>query len=78
MNDTITSFSSLNSEQSQRTEVIDDEMDYLSVESNVWLYPELKQKRETLFQKKHASRLNKSVMVTIDFAGRQAIQPADE
>ncbi len=62
--------------------MIDDEMDYFSVESNVWLSPEqraeLKQKEEELFQKKHASRLNKSVRVTIDFAGRQVIQPADE
>ncbi|CAG0920428.1 unnamed protein product [Notodromas monacha] len=62
----------------QRTKVIDDELDYFAVESNVWLSAEqrkeLMKKAEEVFAKKHAKRSERKVCVSLDFAGRQIIQ----
>ena len=58
-----------------RTKVIDDEMDYFSVDSNRWLSQtereKLRSKEEELRKLKHASRRNQSI--TLDFAGRRVM-----
>ncbi|NXO29102.1 TRIP4 protein, partial [Cisticola juncidis] len=60
----------------RRTQVIDDESDYFSTDSNQWLSKqerELLQKREQeLRELRHASRLARKI--TIDFAGRQILE----
>ena len=60
----------------KRTKVIDDEMDYFSVDSDRWLSREdresLRAKEESLRAKRHESRRNKAV--TIDFAGRKVVE----
>lgn len=60
----------------KRTQVIDDESDYFSIDSQKWLNQEqrqkLKQKEAEIWQQKHGSRLNKKY--NFDFAGRQIIE----
>ena len=55
--------------------MIDDEMDYFSVDSNRWLSQtereKLRSKEEELRKLKHASRRNQSI--TLDFAGRRVM-----
>ena len=59
-----------------RTKVIDDEMDYFSVDSNRWLSEKerekLRGKEEELRRKKYASRREQAV--TLDFAGRKVVE----
>ena len=59
-----------------RTKVIDDEMDYFSVDSNRWITHEdkkkLRAKEEELRRLKYDSRGNKAI--TLDFAGRKVIE----
>lgn len=59
-----------------RTKVIDDEMDYFSVDSNRWLSQKerekLRGKEEELRRLKHASRRDQSI--TLDFAGRRVVE----
>ncbi len=56
--------------------MIDDEMDYFSVDSNRWLSQKerekLRGKEEELRRLKHASRRNQSI--TLDFAGRKVVE----
>lgn len=63
----------------KRTQVIDDESDYYSLDSNTWLSPaerkELKKKEEEIFEKKHRSR--KEMKITFDFAGRKLYESED-
>jgi len=60
----------------KRTQIIDDESDYFSVDSNKWLTPQqreaLKKKKEELQAEKHKSRLDRKL--TFDFAGRKVIE----
>ncbi len=60
----------------KRTEVIDDESDYFSVDSDKWLNKEqrskLKAREEELRSQRFGSRLNKKI--TFDFAGRQILE----
>ena len=56
--------------------MIDDEMDYFSVDSDRWLSREdrqlLRAKEESLRAKRHESRRNKAI--TFDFAGRKVVE----
>ena len=60
----------------KRTKVIDDEMDYFSVDSNRWLSggekKRLRSKEDALREKRHESRRTKAV--TIDFTGRKIVE----
>ncbi|KAM9311797.1 activating signal cointegrator 1 [Gastrophryne carolinensis] len=60
----------------RRTQVIDDESDYFSTDSNQWLSKAerevLRKKEEELVELRHASRLSRKV--TIDFAGRKVYE----
>ncbi|XP_064390454.1 activating signal cointegrator 1-like [Halichondria panicea] len=60
----------------KRTKVIDDEMDYFSVDSNRWLSggekERLRSKEDALREKRHESRRTKAV--TIDFTGRKIVE----
>lgn len=62
----------------KRTQVIDDESDYFSTDSNQWLKDgekaALKKREEELRNVRHASRKDRKVMLTLDFAGRQVIE----
>ena len=60
----------------KRTQVIDDESDYFSVDSEKWLNSEqrkkLKEHEKKLWEQKHGSRLNKKY--NFDFAGRKIVE----
>ncbi|XP_071794721.1 activating signal cointegrator 1-like [Asterias amurensis] len=60
----------------RRTQVIDDESDYFSTDSNKWLTKEdrekLRKRRDELRELKHGSRLKKTF--TLDFAGRKVVE----
>ncbi|XP_045216561.1 activating signal cointegrator 1-like [Mercenaria mercenaria] len=60
----------------RRTQVIDDEADYFSTDSNQWLSKEdremLRKREEELRSQRHASRKDRKI--TLDFAGRQVIE----
>lgn len=62
----------------KRTQVIDDESDYFSTDSNQWLKDSekaaLRKREEELRGVRHASRKDRKVMLTLDFAGRQVIE----
>ena len=59
-----------------RTNVIDDEMDYFSMDSNRWMTQKerekLRAKEDELRRQKHGSRRNQAI--TLDFAGRKVIE----
>lgn len=59
----------------KRTQVLDDDLDYFSTDSNQWLSnsdrQKLQKREEELRGKRHASRLDRKV--TLDFAGRKVI-----
>uniref|UniRef100_A0A1A7YS65 Activating signal cointegrator 1 n=1 Tax=Iconisemion striatum TaxID=60296 RepID=A0A1A7YS65_9TELE len=59
----------------RRTQVLDDESDYFSTDSNQWLAPNerenLRKKEEELRELRHVSRKDRKI--TLDFAGRQVI-----
>nr|XP_031829639.1 activating signal cointegrator 1 [Nomia melanderi] len=61
----------------QGTKVIDDECDYFQT-SNIWLSAQkreqLQKLEEEINARKHMSRLNRKVNVTIDFTGREVIE----
>jgi len=58
--------------------VIDDESDYFATDSNQWLTSKqraaLRGKDAELRAKRHASRLDRSRQVTLDFAGRRIVE----
>lgn len=60
----------------KRTQVIDDESDYFSIDSEKWMTDEQKQKMKKLeqevWEQRHGSRLKKKY--TFDFAGRQIVE----
>jgi len=60
----------------KRTQIIDDESDYFSVDSNKWLTPQqreaLRKKKEELHEERHKSRLDRRI--TFDFAGRKVVE----
>ena len=60
----------------KRTQVIDDESDYFSVDNDKWLNKEqrqkLKERQKELHEQRHGSRLNKKF--NFDFAGRKIIE----
>ena len=60
----------------RQTKVIDDEMDYFSVDTNQWLSEQermrLRKREEELREQRHGSRRNKAV--TLDFAGRRVME----
>ncbi len=60
----------------KRTQVIDDESDYFSVDSNKWLSKKqreaLKKREEEIRERRHGSRLNRKI--TFDFAGRRVVE----
>ena len=60
----------------RRTQVIDDESDYFSTDSNQWLSKTdreaLRKREEELRSQRHSSR--KERKITLDFAGRQVIE----
>ena len=60
----------------KRTQVIDDESDYFSVDNDKWLNKEqrqkLKERQKELHEQRHGSRLNQKF--TFDFAGRKVIE----
>ncbi|XP_063268533.1 activating signal cointegrator 1 isoform X1 [Prinia subflava] len=60
----------------RRTQVIDDESDYFSTDSNQWLSKQereaLQKREQELRELRHASRLAKKI--TIDFAGRRVLE----
>lgn len=62
----------------KRTQVIDDESDYFSTDSNQWLKDSekaaLRKREEELRGIRHASRKDRKVMLTLDFAGRQVVE----
>jgi len=59
-----------------RTKVLDDELDYFSVDSNRWLTEGqrggLRKREEELRDIKYGSRRNKAI--TLDFAGRRVVE----
>lgn len=62
----------------KRTQVIDDESDYFSIDSNQWLKDDekakLKKREEELRGIRHASRKDRKITYTLDFAGRQVVE----
>ena len=60
----------------KRTQVIDDESDYFSVDSDKWLSKEqreaLRKREAELREERHGSRLNKKI--NFDFAGRKIVE----
>lgn len=60
----------------RRTQVIDDEADYFSTDSNQWLSKDdrelLRKREEELRSQRHVSRKDRKI--TLDFAGRQVIE----
>ena len=58
------------------SQVIDDESDYFSVDSNKWLSADqrekLRKREEELREKRHGSRLNRKI--DFDFAGRKVVE----
>ncbi|XP_052797264.1 activating signal cointegrator 1-like isoform X1 [Mya arenaria] len=60
----------------RRTQVIDDEADYFSTDSNQWLNQkdreQLRKREEELRSKRYVSRKDRKI--TLDFAGRQVIE----
>lgn len=60
----------------RRTQVLDDEADYFSTDSNQWLSPgereALRKREEELQQLRHATR--RDGKITLDFAGRQVLE----
>jgi len=60
----------------RRTQVIDDEADYFSTDSNQWLSTQdrekLRKREEELRSQRFASRKDRKI--TLDFAGRQVIE----
>ncbi len=60
----------------RRTQVIDDESDYFSTDSNRWLSQKerdmLRKREEELRSKRFASKKDRKI--TLDFAGRQVIE----
>lgn len=62
----------------KRTQVIDDESDYFSIDSNQWLKDDekakLRKREEELRGVRHASRKDRKIMYTLDFAGRQVVE----
>ncbi|XP_060553293.1 activating signal cointegrator 1-like [Ruditapes philippinarum] len=60
----------------RRTQVIDDEADYFSTDSNQWLTKDdremLRKREEELRSQRHGSRKDRKI--TLDFAGRQVIE----
>ncbi|KAJ8369458.1 hypothetical protein SKAU_G00094860 [Synaphobranchus kaupii] len=63
----------------RRTQVLDDESDYFSTDSNQWLSPgereALRRREVELGELRHASRKDK--IITLDFAGRQVLEEGD-
>ncbi|XP_035275860.1 activating signal cointegrator 1 isoform X3 [Anguilla anguilla] len=63
----------------QRTQVLDDESDYFSTDSNQWLSPgereALCRREMELLELRHASR--KARKITLDFAGRQVLEEGE-
>ncbi|KAE8617389.1 hypothetical protein XENTR_v10009057 [Xenopus tropicalis] len=64
----------------RRTQVIDDESDYFSTDSNQWLSQTeretLRKKEQELQELRHASRLSRKF--TIDFAGRKVFEEGED
>ncbi|XP_022096510.1 activating signal cointegrator 1-like isoform X2 [Acanthaster planci] len=64
----------------RRTQVIDDESDYFSTDSNQWLTSEerakLERRKQELMEQKHGSRLRKTF--TLDFAGRRVVEDTQQ
>nr|XP_023652716.1 activating signal cointegrator 1-like [Paramormyrops kingsleyae] len=64
----------------RRTQVLDDEADYFSTDSNQWLSPgereALRKREEELQQLRHATRRDRKI--TLDFAGRQVLEEGDD
>ena len=60
----------------KRTQVIDDESDYFSIEAEKWMTKEqrskLKQREKEVWEQRHGSRLNKKY--NFDFAGRKVVE----
>ena len=60
----------------RQTKVIDDEMDYFSVDSNQWMSDKereaLRKREDQLREQRHGSRRNKAI--TLDFAGRRVVE----
>ncbi|KAJ8417954.1 hypothetical protein AAFF_G00227970 [Aldrovandia affinis] len=63
----------------RRTQVLDDESDYFSSDSNQWLSPvereSIRQREAELRELRHASRRDRKI--TLDFAGRQVLEEGD-
>ncbi|KAI1889412.1 hypothetical protein AGOR_G00162610 [Albula goreensis] len=63
----------------RRTQVLDDESDYFSTDSNQWLSPAereaLRRKEAELRELRHASRKDRKI--TLDFAGRQVLEEGE-
>jgi len=64
----------------KRTQIIDDESDYFSVDTNKWLTPQqreaLKKKKQEVHDERHKSRLDRRI--TFDFAGRKVVEEEPE
>lgn len=62
----------------KRTQVIDDESDYFSTDGNQWLKENertfLKKREEELRSLRHASRKDRKITCTLDFAGRRIVE----
>lgn len=62
----------------KRTQVIDDESDYFSIDSNQWLKDDektkLRKREEELRGIRHAARKDRKITYTLDFAGRQVVE----
>lgn len=60
--------------------MIDDESDYFSIDSNQWLKEDekakLRKREEELRSIRHASRKDRKITYTLDFAGRQVVEEA--
>ncbi|KAI4879581.1 hypothetical protein NFI96_026535 [Prochilodus magdalenae] len=63
----------------RRTQVLDDESDYFSTDSNQWLSPAerqvLRKRDEELRELRHASRKDRKI--TLDFAGRRVLEEGE-
>lgn len=64
----------------KRTQVIDDESDYFSTDSNQWLKPSerdaLRHKQQEVHAQRHASRRDR-YRITFDFAGRRVMEETE-
>ena len=58
--------------------MIDDESDYFSTESNRWISDAerkaLQQREAELREIRHGSRMNRKLLVELDFAGRRVVE----